>query len=84
LGRVGSCNNNTSVGAKKTASCQLEKLEISGGKRKREAVNIKLVILKTEKLAASLISYQDIHFYLGTTFKSLNCQQLLNKDAKEH
>ena len=34
LGRVGSCNNNTSVGAKKTASCQLEKVEISGGKRK--------------------------------------------------
>ena len=46
LGRVGSCNNNTSVGAKKTASCQLEKLEISGGKRKREAVNIKLVNLE--------------------------------------
>ena len=70
LGMVGRCNKNIVVGAKKTASCQLE---FSGGKRKRdETLNIKEGGIST------------LYIFKILTCKSLNCQQLSNKDVKEH
>jgi hypothetical protein len=38
LGRLGSYKNNSAVGAKKTASCQLENLKVLRGKRKLDEI----------------------------------------------